>query len=554
MDENRLFEAEVSPRQIIKFMRKNIYNNYSKENLQLVSNDYLSARSSLFSLMNKISNRMGFKSQTYFLSIYYLDILFLENKKIDCNYKILGLACLLLAAKFIENDPYVPNLSNFTKMYNAVVRYKYIISVTELFYAEVLVCKMLGYKLNYYTIYDFNSFFFGHGIIKIEQLSELKNNIYSNFTNRNFEIDSSNSIFIRKILEKIYRKSRFYLDLIMNNSHLSLKYNSLIMSIFIMKKSVEEILLEENKQEHLNKEKFFIDSSRYFEEIMRELYDINYESMDSYQELISDVDLMKLLKGEKIENVNSDVNDYDNNPALNNNNDNNTEDNNYNGKRKSIMSYTHKNKLISTQLNSFYNMLDNSLNENQFERKSDYLRHSNKLINYKDIDSQNSYKIASRSNKKYTSIPKKYHYISSYGDLNKTNEKNRVSIQKYNDPILNNELPRHSEIKSLKHVSKLQEYNEMQSRMNGTFNGFRKKHNQTISSENNDEIFKMIKKIENEEEENFNQKLIQKIDSPDSIENIKINNYGNHKKLAGLRKKLYTNNNNSLHQTFSEDY
>ena len=79
-----------------------------KNKYRLISNDYLLSRSSLFTLIRKISNKMGFKSQTYFLSIYYLDILFSKNKKIDCNYKILGLACLLLSAKFTENDPTVP--------------------------------------------------------------------------------------------------------------------------------------------------------------------------------------------------------------------------------------------------------------------------------------------------------------------------------------------------------------------------------------------------------------------------------------------------------------
>ena len=79
----------------------------------------------------------------------------------DCNYKILGLACLLLAAKYVENDPCVPNLPSFIRVYNNIIGYKYIISVTDLFYAEVLACKMLSYKLNYYTIYDFDSFFSG---------------------------------------------------------------------------------------------------------------------------------------------------------------------------------------------------------------------------------------------------------------------------------------------------------------------------------------------------------------------------------------------------------
>ena len=258
MEENHLYETEISPKKIIRKMKANIYDNYFKNSYHFISSDYLINRSSLFSLIRKISNKMGFKSQTYFLSIYYLDILFSKNKKIDCNYKILGLACLLLSAKYIENDPTVPNLPCFIKVYNNIVGYKYIISVSDLFYAEVLACKMLCYKLNYYTIYDFDSFFFGHGIIKIEQLREL-NDGFSNFNSNNFEINSTNSIRIRKILEKIYRRSRHYLELIVNNSQICLKYNSFLISIFIMKKSVEEILFDEqriNKHDLLNKERF----------------------------------------------------------------------------------------------------------------------------------------------------------------------------------------------------------------------------------------------------------------------------------------------------------
>ena len=113
MEENHLYEIEISPKEIIKIMKSNIYDNFLKKSYHFISSDYLISRSSLFSLIRKISNRLGFKSQTYFLSIYYLDILFCKNKKIDCNYKILGLACLLLSAKYIENDPCVPNLANF---------------------------------------------------------------------------------------------------------------------------------------------------------------------------------------------------------------------------------------------------------------------------------------------------------------------------------------------------------------------------------------------------------------------------------------------------------
>ena len=143
MDENHLYEDEISPKEVLKLMKTNIYDNFFKNSYFFISTDYIISRPSLFSLIRKISNKMGFKSQTYFLSIYYLDILFLKNKKIDCNFKTLGLACLLLSAKYVENDPCVPNLATFIRVYNNVVGFKYIISVTDLFYAEVLTCKML---------------------------------------------------------------------------------------------------------------------------------------------------------------------------------------------------------------------------------------------------------------------------------------------------------------------------------------------------------------------------------------------------------------------------
>ena len=333
MEENHLYETEMPPKEILKIMKTNTYDNYVKNKYRFISNDYLLSRSSLFTLIRKISNKMGFKSQTYFLSIYYLDILFSKNKKIECNYKILGLACLLLSAKFTENDPTVPNLSSFIKVYNNIIGYKYSISVTDLFYAEVLACKMLEYKLNYYTIYDFDSFFFGHGIIKIEQLRELNNINYQNFVNSNFEINSSNSIFIRKILEKIYRKSRQFLELIISNSKISLKYNSFFISIFIMKKSVEEILFEEqriNKYDLLNKEKFITKTSKYFKEIMNELYQIDYEAIEEYMELISDKDLIKLLQEEKRKELSPALIDLENNIKLASNKDEGDKNNNIN--------------------------------------------------------------------------------------------------------------------------------------------------------------------------------------------------------------------------------
>ena len=407
MKENNFYESEIFPKEIIKEMKKNIFDNYLKKSYHFITNDYLASRSSLFSLIRKISNKMGFKSQTYFLSIYYLDIIFSKNKKIDCNYKILGLACLLLSAKYIENDPSVPNLPSFIKVYNNIIGYKYSISVLDLFYAEVLACKMLCYKLNYYTIYDFNSFFFGHGIIKIEQLRELDG--YSNF-NTDFEINASNSIRIRNILEKIYRKSRHYLELIVNNSQICLKYNSFLISIFIMKKSVEEILFDEqriNKHDLLNKEKFLTKTSKYFRDIMIDIYETDYESIEAYIDLISDKNLIKLLQEEKKPDLSPPLVDLENNIKYVNNfnsqNRKNTNILNDNNKQKSntIFHDSHINRLISNYNSNNNSIIENnkniknSVNDNQIIKKINVKKNVSKYSNYKTLNPQKSFRLTS---------------------------------------------------------------------------------------------------------------------------------------------------------------
>ena len=291
MDENAISESEVAPKEIINQMKVNIFPNYSLYNNSLINIDYLLYRPSIFSLIHKISNRIGFKSQTYFLSIYYLDILHIKHQKINLDLKLLSLACLTLSAKYAENDKNVPNLPFFVAIFNSFVEYSDIISIQELIFAEVLACKLLEYKLNYFTVYDFDSFFFSHGIIKIEQLKELNNN----FNDLNSEM-GENSYYIRKILEKIYRKSRYYLDRIVNNGNICLKYSSLIISVVIMKKSVEDILIEEKDINDNDIKELKEKASICFKEIMKEIYQINYESSEEYQNLIIDNDLQNIFQ------------------------------------------------------------------------------------------------------------------------------------------------------------------------------------------------------------------------------------------------------------------
>jgi len=190
--------------------------------------------------------------------------------------------------------------------------------------SEVIIIKILNYKLNYFTIYDFNSIFFGHGILKIEQLTDISGNIddiLDKDLNEDKDLDYINPAMVKRILEKIYKKSRYYLDQIFK-SKICLKYDSFLISSYIMKKSVEYVILKENKIIG-NKKNFYKDymdkkednlkkNSKCFREIMNDIYKIDLESIEEYQDLIKDNDFLKIFDQLKFDNINNNLLQKDN--------------------------------------------------------------------------------------------------------------------------------------------------------------------------------------------------------------------------------------------------
>ena len=301
---------EVNPQEVFPIMTKDIYNNYPISFQPNINKDFLKIRNDLIKLIHKISKKMGFKSQTFFLSIYYLDIILLENKTLaSTNFNLLGLSCFIVASKYCENDPIVPPLETYLNYYNKYNSSDKKIKLDELFEMEVKVLKYLNYKMNYVSIYDFNLFFFNHGIIKKQQIKDIiNNNINLNNNNKNNKSDIiSNeddndclydSNYIKRVLEKIYKKSRAYLELVILNEKICFKYNVLLLSIYIMKKSIEEIILNEyklkNKDFYLNKRQIIKKTDVYFKEVMYNFYKIDYESYEKYQQLIKDKNIQNI--------------------------------------------------------------------------------------------------------------------------------------------------------------------------------------------------------------------------------------------------------------------
>ena len=183
---------------------------------------YFENRKEIKILIKNINTCLDNNSSTFFLSLFYMDFIFenysleeiinedmndifLSNNIYKINtYVLLSLACLVISSKFNEKDPHVPDLNSFLRVYNKYSKFYCIFSLNELMKAEVYILKILKYKLNYYSLYQFVTFFFSNGILferdiqKSELIKKLKHSE-------------------KKILEKIYVKSREILDLIIDD-------------------------------------------------------------------------------------------------------------------------------------------------------------------------------------------------------------------------------------------------------------------------------------------------------------------------------------------------
>ena len=75
------YSMELLPEEIVKSMRKNTYSYFLHFSSYFnINPKYLSIRTSLFSFIHKISIKMNFRSNTYFLSIFFLDLIFVKNE------------------------------------------------------------------------------------------------------------------------------------------------------------------------------------------------------------------------------------------------------------------------------------------------------------------------------------------------------------------------------------------------------------------------------------------------------------------------------------------
>ena len=140
-------------------------NNGHKINEIDISNNtlYFSNRKNIIEIIQTINTALNNSSQTFFLALYYMDLiltsknyviifkLFYEDKEDDLKLEIgpndlvmFSLACLIIATKYNENDPHVPNIISFINLcsyytYNTYNYSNYFFHFTPLYATKIII-------------------------------------------------------------------------------------------------------------------------------------------------------------------------------------------------------------------------------------------------------------------------------------------------------------------------------------------------------------------------------------------------------------------------------
>ncbi len=166
---------EISQSLLLIYLKQNSI--YIKRLLNLNENNYfINNRITFIKDIFNLIKTFRFKEQTAFKAIIYLDYI-LYNNEINSDVEIASivLSSFIIACKFCEIDPKIPNLIKFCETFMQITNFKYAFSRSEINFYEMFCLKKLEYKLNVTTMYDVLNFFFNSDFFQTQFFSEHEN-------------------------------------------------------------------------------------------------------------------------------------------------------------------------------------------------------------------------------------------------------------------------------------------------------------------------------------------------------------------------------------------
>ena len=426
-------------------------NNTHKINEIDISNNplYFSNRKNIIEIIQTINTALNNSSQTFFLALYYMDLiltsknyviifkLFYEDKEDDLKSEIsindlimFSLACLIIATKYNENDPHVPNIISFINLCSYYTYNTYNFQVEQLYRSEVIVLKFIEYKLNYFTIYHYFTFIFGHGFLpeSIFENELIKEKKYSKYNKD--ELLEKIYILSREIIDKFIEDNENIIYIIGNKNYFtpiqiliwSAEHilNLSFVNLFKNEKNIFELIYGINYLE--NKEN---------NEILKNKIQKIYDNIQRLKEEIKNHEIQNQLNSENYKNIQNEIENKENYIP--------------NGMDLTLKNQKQKPKQINNMLISSDNFyLEKNNNKPNYNYNKIHLNENLNLNNlvknfipkYKYIPKYNNIKSKSTNNYKYNQLFKlrnNNNNINKYKYNYSSNKKQNVDNKENND-------------------------------------------------------------------------------------------------------------------------
>ena len=458
------YPCELSPITLCQEMissNSQIPLNTRQINVSKITKIYFEKRKEIKNLLKNMNTGLDNNSSTYFLALLYADLIFqnysleeiFPNENSTSRYNsssssqqkifplkhclLISVCCLIVASKFNEKDPHVPDLNSFIRIYNQNSKFYFIFSIDEFRNTEVKIIKLLKYKLNFYSLYQFITFFFANGIL-------FEKNFSQSYLAKKYKYSE------KKILEKIYVKSRELLDLMIDDyDKYFLLFNgkdNYVTAIEILTWAIESVLdikLINEKNNYCFAKVYNINIEyNIHKEINSLLNDIYYNNNQNIQyNDASNTDASNKINynfdyGHNIVNSDLDINNrYSNNIIKEDNNLNNNNKNNSNLFLMSIanLNQNHKSERLSSDVrNKNYNTRYNF--KTKYNNKiTDYFDDSQDISGINKLNTLISYDIYNKMKSKKENDENKNNNISdeSNDDIKERKKKYQPNKNKY---------------------------------------------------------------------------------------------------------------------------
>jgi hypothetical protein len=197
-------------------MFSEIFNNFNQNSIKIFNNfnrDYESKREELIDFLYRTYKYLKLSDFTFFSTIPILDKLFIGNKESFSieNLNEIAIAALYLSSKF--NEINIPKKKDILDSYYILNNKNYTNKFIDLY--EILILKILDYKLNYTSVYDYIMFFF---------FNNYQIFFYHYLSNKLFNKEKILNLIKENLLKFI---KKFY------------KFNSLFLDIYLIKLSFQ---------------------------------------------------------------------------------------------------------------------------------------------------------------------------------------------------------------------------------------------------------------------------------------------------------------------------